>query len=468
VIVGLSLALTSGLPARAAVIVVNGSCTLVDAITAANTDTATGGCDAGFGPDTIRLKSDVTLTAVDNTDAGPNGLPTVTSKITIQGSGFSIGRDPSAPSFRILYVAATGDLTLEQVEVTGGEATARGGGIWNAGELALQYVTIRANSVSSGGGILRGGVIYSSGPLAVVRSEILENSVIASSGKGLGGGIYGQSTLAIQASVVKENSVSGLLNNSGGGVWGGGSVSVTESTVQLNTAITSSASLSTTGGGIEGSSIDIFNSTISENSADDGSGLYGSGVILHTTFYGNAGSVTVFGQGSGLEVSSSIFSSSSGDHCGGTIVVAGGDSLADDATCDPAVPGTLTGIDPTLADNGGPTMTHALLAGSTAINNAGSCAPAMDQRGAARRNPCDSGAFEKIGCALLEIESVIIDATQTESTCSTALLGPDVIVEAPNGSLTLTAGARVTIEGPFIVDQGARLELSIDPLLLRP
>ena len=46
--------------ARAADINVSGACTLVDAITAANTDTATGGCEAGNGADTLILEPDRT------------------------------------------------------------------------------------------------------------------------------------------------------------------------------------------------------------------------------------------------------------------------------------------------------------------------------------------------------------------------------------------------------------------------
>ena len=466
VVLALTLSLVSHLPASARTIVVNSNCTLVNAITAANTDTAIGNCAAGSGPDTIRLTSDVTLTVVDNTDAGPNGLPTVSGEMTIDGSGFSIARDPSAPSFRILMVGATGDLTLRDVEVTGGEATARGGCIWNGGVLALFDTMVRDNSVSSAGGPVHGGGVYSSGPTAIVGSKILGNSVNSTTSPAFGGGIYGQSTLAITGSVIEGNSVSGR-GSSGGGVMGTGSVTVADSTVHLNTA--SATALSATGGGIEGSPVDIFNSTISGNSADEGSGLSGSGSVVHSTFHGNTGSVTVFGKpGVGFNISKSIFGSSTGDHCGGVIVVDGAANRADDASCDPAVPATLTGLDPVLADNGGPTMTHALLGGSTAINKAGPCGKAMDQRGAARKNPCDSGAFEEIGCALLEKDTEIISGAQTLSTCSTALLGPDVIVEAPNGSLTLTAGARVTIEGDFVVDQGAKLVLGIDPLLLPP
>ena len=49
----------SSLPAPAATIVVDeATCRLVDAITAANTDAAVGGCAAGSGPDTIELTTD--------------------------------------------------------------------------------------------------------------------------------------------------------------------------------------------------------------------------------------------------------------------------------------------------------------------------------------------------------------------------------------------------------------------------
>src|SRR5262249_35103123 len=82
-----SLALLRALgqmPALAATIQVNGTCTLVDAITAANTDTATGGCPTGSGADTIVLpaNSTIMLTSVNNC---ANGLPQITSTITIEG-----------------------------------------------------------------------------------------------------------------------------------------------------------------------------------------------------------------------------------------------------------------------------------------------------------------------------------------------------------------------------------------------
>ena len=101
---GIALMLALGQqPGLAAMIPVGGACTLVDAITAANTDTATGGCPAGSGADTIVLPvgSTQTLTEVNNDTYGPTGLPVISSVITIEGQGSTITRDSEAPEFRI-------------------------------------------------------------------------------------------------------------------------------------------------------------------------------------------------------------------------------------------------------------------------------------------------------------------------------------------------------------------------------
>src|SRR5215211_1299863 len=76
---GIALLLALGqTPLLAATLNVDGTtCTLVNAITAANNDTATGGCTAGRGADTLVLPSGSTqtLTTVNNTnfDYGPTG-----------------------------------------------------------------------------------------------------------------------------------------------------------------------------------------------------------------------------------------------------------------------------------------------------------------------------------------------------------------------------------------------------------
>ena len=93
-------------PASASVIVVDGViCTLADAITAANFDIAVGGCPPGYGPDTLDLQTDVTLTVE---------LPAVTSEIVLLGNGHTVERLPTAASFRLLTVASLDGVTVDQ------------------------------------------------------------------------------------------------------------------------------------------------------------------------------------------------------------------------------------------------------------------------------------------------------------------------------------------------------------------
>lgn len=151
-------------PALAATINVIGDCTLVDAITAANDDAATGGCAAGSGADTITLPagSTHTLTAVNNDTIpfGPTGLPVISTKITIAGNGGTIARAGNAPdAFRLLAVNASGDLTVNATTVTGGArmgAFKDGAGIANhGGTLTLTNATVSGNTSVDGNG---GGV----------------------------------------------------------------------------------------------------------------------------------------------------------------------------------------------------------------------------------------------------------------------------------------------------------------------
>lgn len=66
------------------------TCTLADAITAANNDAATGGCTAGSAADTLVLpvNSTQTLTtaAEDHPEHGATGLPIISAAITIDGN----------------------------------------------------------------------------------------------------------------------------------------------------------------------------------------------------------------------------------------------------------------------------------------------------------------------------------------------------------------------------------------------
>jgi hypothetical protein len=101
--------------------------------------------------------STYTLTAVNNTSDGPNGLPTIPSgsSITLYGNGATITRDSGAPNFRLFRVASGGSLTLDHLTVSGGNPGSgyNGGGIRNLGTLTLNNATVSGNTAYNGGGL---------------------------------------------------------------------------------------------------------------------------------------------------------------------------------------------------------------------------------------------------------------------------------------------------------------------------
>ncbi len=153
---------------------------------------------------------------------------------------------------------------------------------------------------------------------------------------------------------------------------------LTDSTVSDNEAVDS-------GGGISNSrELTLTNSTVSGNTADDYGGGIGNNVgtasLKNTIVANNTAAID--------------------NDCTG-MINSNGYNLDSDGTCNLTGPGDLPNTNPNLgplADNGGSTQNHALLAGSPAID-AGSpdCPPpATDQRGVVRPQgvACDIGAFE--------------------------------------------------------------------------
>ena len=212
-----------------------GVCSLGEAIVAANEDSTAGGdCAPGEGLDIIRLTSGVILSAVDNYLDGPNGLPSVTTTITVEGNGNSILRNV-AEAFRIFHVSENGDLTLDDVTVALGSAT-NGGGIFNRGILTVRDSRIWGNTAQYGGGI------FSRGIARVQRSEIDSN--VASGWRATGGGISSEALggsdtqLEIRSSTIRGNTVSsspGAGDALGGGVYSdGGSLVISASTFEAN------------------------------------------------------------------------------------------------------------------------------------------------------------------------------------------------------------------------------------------
>jgi hypothetical protein len=125
---------------------------LVAAVNAANSG----------GGGTIRLAAGCTyrLTAANNSGAvGPNGLPVITSAITVKGNGATIARRSAQP-FRILEVDGPGgNLTLQHLRITGGDTPGPGGAMFNfAGRLTLDASVVTGNA-SQGGQMSSGGAL---------------------------------------------------------------------------------------------------------------------------------------------------------------------------------------------------------------------------------------------------------------------------------------------------------------------
>jgi hypothetical protein len=148
-------------------------------------------------------------------------------------------------------------------------------------------------------------------------------------------------------------------------------------------------------------------------------GLYSYTYIEQTTIAGNYG-VGLYNSGS-TEITGSIVTGSSTSDCDGDTNVSGANNFDGDDSC-PGF-GLLTGFDPVLADNGGPTQTHAILEGSSAIDAAGVCGINRDQRGEPRNGECDSGSFELQGEPLEGISGTAAGLSSLAGTCANQTAG---------------------------------------------
>lgn len=132
----------------------DGTCSLIDAIQVANGTAVDSDCGAGdSGSDTIVLAGGATynLPISNNNTDGENGLPSIISTIVIDGNGAIINRS-GITNFRVFHIAAGGSLTLNDVQVSGGQSTSSGGGIFSQGTLAINRSTIHSNTSSGNGG----------------------------------------------------------------------------------------------------------------------------------------------------------------------------------------------------------------------------------------------------------------------------------------------------------------------------
>ena len=272
-----------------------------------------------------------------------------------------------------------GSISLNGSELTGNVASGGGGGI-SATDASVSLInsTLRDNSADFGGGIsIRS--LYGSASLTLTGSTISGNS-----GRAGGGGIYAISTsVALTGSTVSGNSSSGSLARGGGIRLRNGSASLINSTVTGN--VTSGV-----GGGIN----------FSNNNQPAANRL----TIINSIFVGNSDSgaapdVRAFSDElHELVVEHSLI----GDTAASAITATTGTG---NILNQPALLGPL-------ADNGGPTLTHALLPGSVAID-AGNNALAVDDDNAPLSTDQRGVGFDRVSGSSIDIGAFEVQDSTT-------------------------------------------------------
>jgi hypothetical protein len=378
-----------------------------------------------------------TLTVSNNTLSGNSASSSYTSgyvglpgggggiynsgTLTVSNSTLS-GNSTSGPRSNGGGIYNLGTLTVSNNTLSGNSASSSypsgydggpggGGGIFNGGTLTVNNSTLSGNSANLGGGIFNDGYYSRSATLTVSNSILSGNSAYGYVGFAAGGGgIYNSGTLTVSNSSLSGNFAyrdGDYSFSEGGGIYNEGRLTVSNSTLSGNSAYSDGDHSFSYGGGIDSdagfSPVTLTNVTLTANRVSGlgshGGGLYvgtnGSPVLHNTLIAGNFNGAT----------------GTTGDDVYGRLDPSGDYNLIGDGTGMSGLTNGVNGnqigsasdpIDPLLGplqDNGGPTLTHALLPGSPAIdagNNA--YATEWDQRGPGFRRivngTIDIGAFE--------------------------------------------------------------------------
>ena len=453
--------------AQAAVFTVNTNVDLSDA------SPGNGVCDAVPPNNTCTLRAAIeeanALPGADQIILPPNTyVLTIVSEVGITGSLTIIGGGASTtiidgnksvrPNSRVLFAGSGITVNISGVTIRNGGTGGQGGGIFNVGILTLTNSTVSGNNAAGGGG----GILNDAGgTLTLTNSTVSGNNAA-----GDGGGIFNNnvSTLTLTNSTVSGNTTGddggGIINDhgstatltnstvsgndagdDGGGIRNFGTTNLFSSTIANNRAGLNSSPTNFGGGGVHnfGGTLTLTNSTVSGNVArTHGGGIFvetGTVASFSSTIANNRADAESNGSGIGAGVyiwselgatgnfqNTIIANNQVGSNpnnirdCAGVLTSQGYNLIritpAGECIVAP-VTGDVFSSDPLLGplqNKGGPTQTHALLAGSPAIDagNPSGCRDnlgallATDQRGFLRPADgdgngtarCDIGTYE--------------------------------------------------------------------------
>jgi CSLREA domain-containing protein len=380
-------------------------CSLREAITAAQTNVAFGGCPAGFGSDTINLPGGDYLI----TRAGADEDANVTGDFDVTGVN-DLVIQPSGPQARVLVdgnqldrvfdKSTTGELKLTALRVTNGLLTLieDGGGIRNSvGTTSLEEVTVDNNSSKIGG-----GGIANYAQLQVINSTISQNVA-----DGSGGGIYiaGGTSTNLRSSTIYGNTADGdgNGNGSGGGFSESGGLNVSFTNV-LNAGNSGTPSMPPN----------------QAYDCDSGPNFFPR-FTLQGQALGPADCLVGFNPGTNQVTSDAL-------------------------------------VDQFLRYNGGRTPTHALLPGSPAINAGGvnppdEC-PGIDQNGVGRpAGSCDIGAVEFVAAPKFLITKLLPNKKVIKRKKTRA-----ITVVVKNTGTGAAAGTKVCLSLPKAAKKGLKVK----------
>ena len=311
----------------------------------------------------------ITASTLSGNTAGYGAALSVThgGQATVEGS--TLSGNSAAYGGGAIYVAEASHATVTGTLLQGNSTHSYGGAIYaDHGQVDVTGSTLSENSAQFGGAIYQAGSLSPADSVTVATSTLSDNLAETA-----GGGIYiASGMLRIADSTVSDN-----IAQDAAGIHNAGSLDCTNSTLSGNAATRDAGGIRSAGQTV------VRSSTITLNRADsdgddsgDGGGLQlmtGASTTLYNSLVaGNLRGSTSDGAPNDIKLSGEAIAPESSYNLIGDPATAGGLVNGNNGNILGDGSGHLLDIhsilDTTLADNGGPTLTHKLVDASPAIN----------------------------------------------------------------------------------------------------